>query len=125
MTILVPKELKAFWDNLPANLPELKLQYSEDAALPQATYRATGFAREHMNAGFFEDVHRYEITVLTDNAPDAYSMGMEAAALLDEFAPPGLVLCTVEPDEWATPMKAGQLDIWHFRISLTLRIIPG
>lgn len=125
MTVLVPKELKEFWDALPGDLPPLRLEYSDDLPLPQATYRSTGFARESLNGGFKEDVHRYELAVMFDNAVDAYETGMDAAALLDAFDPPGLVLCTVQPEQYATPMKAGQLDVWTFKISLTLRIIPA
>lgn len=125
MTILVPKELVDFWNSLPGDLPSLRLEYAPDLPLPQATYRSTGFARETLNAGFKEDIHRYEIAVIDDSPVDAFETGMDTAGLLDAFDPPGLVLCTVQPEQFATPMKAGQLDVWVFKINLTIRIIPA
>ena len=125
MTILVPEELVEFWNALPGSLPNLRLEYSQDLPLPQATYSSTGFARETLNAGFKEDVHRYELALIYGNPVDAFENGMDAASLLDAFDPPGLVLCTVQPESFATPMKAGQLDVWVFKISVTLRIIPA
>lgn len=124
MTILVPEELKNFWDALPG-LPELRLAYTEDAALPQAVYRSTGFARERLNGGFAEDVHRYEITIISDAPEVAYEAGMDAALSLDAFAPPGIVHTRVQPEQWAMPMNAGQLDVWVFKINLVIRIVPA
>lgn len=124
MTILVPEELKNFWDALPG-LPELRLAYTEDSALPQAVYRSTGFARERLNGGFREDVHRYEIALVCDDAATAFESGMDAAFSLDAFAPPGIVHTQVQPEQWATPMKVGQLDVWVFKINLVIRIVPA
>lgn len=124
MTILVPEELKNFWDAL-TGLPELRLGYTEDAALPQAVYRSTGFARERLNGGFREDVHRYEIAIISDDPAAAFEAGMDATFSLDAFAPPGLVHTQVQPEQWATPMKVGQLDVWVFKINLVIRIVPA
>lgn len=125
MTVLVPKELVTFWNALPGDLPSLRLSYSQALPLPQATYRSRAFARETLNGGYKTDTHRYELAVSCDNAVDAYEIGMDASRQLDAFDPPGTEVCLVEPADFATPMEDGQLEVWVFKITLTIRITPA
>lgn len=125
MTIRVPEKLVTYWNAMAGDFPPLLLRYTENSTLPQATYRAEAFGRDYENAGFRTDIHRYEIAIISDSAEVAFDLGTDAAELLVGFAPPGTEMCTVQPAQWATPMKQGQTDVWCFKINLEIRIVPA
>jgi hypothetical protein len=125
MTVLVPEKLTEFWAAMPGGYPPLRLSYTESLPLPQAVYESTGFAGMFDSSGYVEHEHRYDISLIGSDPAAIYSQGLEASLLLDAFDPPGTEWCRATPARWATPLKAGQLDVWVFKVTLEIRIVPG